>query len=218
MLINERDERLIQKCVDAELSLDETRELLERLDGLEGGWKTLACGLLEDRGLQRFLRPPVLCDDSHRTLDSARFSETPMVVSQSKAQAVVRHWWSHPLMSLTLCAAIAFVGGILIPDLSSGTAGVASNRNSDGAGNMTQPLAQTAGYGTYQLQMTPGGQTLEVPIYSQVQELFRRDRNNPLFSESGNGQNNGVQWMLVPVDGNRSMLIPVSEDTPLNMQ
>lgn len=218
MLINERDERLIQKCVDEELSGDETRKLLQRLDALEGGWKTLACGLLEDRVLQRALRNPVVrCDPQGMTMVTVPDS-TSVVISQSKAQSVVRHWWSHPLMSLTLCAAIAFVGGILIPDLSSGTGSVASNRISEAADSKPQPLAQNAGYGTYQLQMTPGGQTLEVPIYSQIEELFRRDRNNPLFSKSDSGNNDGVQWMLVPVEGNRSMLIPVSEDTPLNMQ
>jgi hypothetical protein len=218
MLINERDERLIQRCVDEELSVAQTYELLQRLDSLECGWKTLACGLLEDRRLRRSLRAPGLNEDSRLTPNAAGPEALPVVHSQSRARAVVRHWWSHPLTSLTLCAAIAFVGGMLIPDLSRQTKSVVSNQMPEAPGTSLQPRVQTAGYGTYQLQMTPGGQTLEVPVYSQVEELFRKDRHNPLFSGSGSGRGNGIHWMLVPVDGNRSMLIPVSEDTQLNMQ
>ena len=69
MLINQHDELLIQRCVDDELSPPETRALLQRLDRLDGGWKKLACELLEDRGLSKTFR--------------STFAQTPAVVAES---------------------------------------------------------------------------------------------------------------------------------------
>lgn len=215
MLIDERDERLIQKCVDAELSIDEARQLLQRLDALDAGWKTLACGLLEDRSLQRALHSSSFHDRSRQTPDAPRRDAIPMPTSQSKARVVARHWWSHPVTSLTLCAAIAFVGGMLIPDLRSG--GTSPVRSSEIAGT-SRPAATTAQGDTYWVQMTPGGPGVEVPVYDQAPELYRQDPNNPLFSDSGTGRNGNIQWMVVPLEGNRSMVIPFSRDTPLDIQ
>lgn len=222
MLINERDERLIQKCVDEELSSEETRALLKRLDSLDNGWKFLACGLLEDRNLRRSLRlsdadavaslPPVVPPRNLRPVGAA-----------ATARSNVRHWWSHPMTSMALCAAIAFVGGILIPDLRPGNSRTVTSAGIPGIlpGNSTNPSALPAmqsGELPYRLQMTPGGQMVDVPVYPQPDDLYRKDRDNPLFSTSGNGQGMQVQWWLVPVEKNRSMLIPVSEDSQLDMQ
>ena len=122
MLINEKDELLIQRCVDDELSPPETRGLLQRLDRLDGGWKKLACELLEDRGMSKAFRSPY----AQATASKSRpESSQPIVLPAIQRPSVVpttarhalRNRWSHPVTSLTLCAAIAFVGGMLFPDL-----------------------------------------------------------------------------------------------------
>ena len=118
MKLSERDEVLIQRCVDGELSSEDTASLLRRLDALEHGWKHLACGLLEDRSLRRILAdrravvqksggdvsgPPHPANSVHGAAAAAN--------KTNGFRQLTRSWWSHPLTSLTLCAAIAFVGG-----------------------------------------------------------------------------------------------------------
>jgi hypothetical protein len=232
MLMNESDELLIQRCVDDELSPPETRELLQRLDRLDGGWKKLACELLEDRGMSKAFRSPyaragVLTAGA----ESAKPVE-PVAVRRPSvpvaARRAIRHWWSHPLTSLTLCAAIAFVGGMLIPDFNLGrsTSGVVSNPLQNAQLNIAAsvPGAQNVdarSADSYRFQMTPGGQTVEIPVYNGIHDLMRSDRNHPLFSEGvrgSDGRSQQVQWMIMPVGDNKSMLFPVSEDTLGDMQ
>jgi len=226
MLIGERDEMLIQRCVDEELSWEEIRSLLSRLDAIDNGWKSLACGLLEDRRLRRSLRfaenaaPSVVPDVSS-------LSDRPVVSTESSARRNVQHWWSHPLTSMALCAAIAFVGGVLIPDLRPddplNVAATALSGNLPGriSGNSVLSSASPmmdSGATSYRLQMTPDGRTIDVPVYSQPNDLYRQDRDNPLFSRSGNGHGGQVQFLLVPLEENRSIVIPLSEDSHLEMQ
>jgi hypothetical protein len=225
MLMGERDEMLIQKCVDEELCWEETRSLLCRLDSLDNGWKTLACGLLEDRNLRRSLR---LRDGAAASLipEVPTHAVQPVATVASTARLSAQHWWSHPLTSMALCAAIAFVGGILIPDFRHGESLNIASTGKPGSlptrlpGNSVQHAVSAADSGemSYRLQMTPGGQLIDVPVYRQPNDLYRQDRNNPLFSHVGNGEGGQVQFLLVPVEENRSLVIPVSEDPYLEMQ
>ncbi|MBC7965792.1 MAG: hypothetical protein H7Z17_07685 [Fuerstia sp.] len=233
MLMNESDELLIQRCVDDELSPPETRELLQRLDRLDGAWKKLACELLEDRGMSKAFRSPYA---RAGVLTAGAESAKPIVsvavhrpsVGPVAVRGAFRHWWSHPLTSLTLCAAIAFVGGMLVPDFSAGrsNSGVVSNKLTNipmnlgpavqGARNVDARAADS-----YRFQMTPGGQTVDIPVYDGIHDLMRSDRNHPLFSEGvrgSDGRSQQVQWMIMPVGDNKSMLFPVSEDTLGDMQ
>ncbi len=223
MLMNERDELLLQKCVDDQLSPEETRALLNRLNSIEAGWQSLACGLMEDRSLRKALA-------TSSTPSSSRPRGTPTITARPTAnksqttRAVVRHWWSHPVTSLTLCAAIAFVGGMLIPDLRSGSAGTMSSvaALSPPAGSSSPVVSgnvvgQGAVGGGYRLQMQQGNSGVEIPVYDRLQELYQLDRDHPLFSELTNRQEK-IRWMLVPVEDNKSMLIPVTEDTVSDMQ
>lgn len=227
-MTNRQTELLIQKCVDGELSPEETRAFLQQLDSQATGWKQLACGLLEDRNFSRAIgrsgavasepspRKPV------RVPAETYQSQHQAVQSNSKASSAnrLRAWYAHPLTSLSLCAAIAFVGGLLIPDFQHGGS---PNRSSNLAsatlpGEKMSPLVQSAqSVGGYRVEMQPGGRRVEVPVVSELNELYQLDRNHPLFSDS-NGERDNVRWMLVPVEGDRSMLIPVSEDSAMDMQ
>ncbi len=147
MLNKTCDERQIQRCLDNELSPDETRLLLLQLNELPEGWKILACGFLEERSFANAVRgwdlagcagqaSVTLRPDARQTVDAQRGSATPPEIqlpptSSEPATVPVRHRptaqrhefrvrlarsWSHPLVSLSLCAAIAFVAGLIVQD------------------------------------------------------------------------------------------------------
>ena len=237
MLMRENDELKIQKCVDHELSSQETSELLRRLDTLADGWKTLACGLLEDRRIRSALRSskpgagqPAINQHSQT---SSPMTSSPSLDSEDRkphvstsldaprvinVNDVVRHWWSHPVTSLTLCAAIAFVGGLLIPDMNGGKSSGGNSLSGvpSPSRSAQYPLSTAAGTQQYKVELHPGGRSVEIPIVTDLKELHDLDRRHPIFSRANNGQN--VQWMVVPVEGNKSMLIPVSEDVSADMQ
>lgn len=185
------------------------RDFMKLLDG----WKHLACGLLEDRRLQKVIRSPDYPAEFVPDIAVPAVPREEAIPRPSAARNVVRHWWSHPLTSLTLCAAIAFVGGLLIPDF----------RGSPGSGGPSAVSAsnprfnQPHGVTTYHVQMQPGGQFLEIPAVSELSQLYRIDSNHPLFSDPSSGRGN-TRWLVLPVEGNRSMLIPLSEKPGLNMQ
>lgn len=237
MLMRESDELKIQKCVDNELSSQETSELLRQLDTLTDGWKTLACGLLEDRRIRSALPPwksaasepvidltqqtpsllmsPTSMNSEDRKPQISRPADEPRVI---KVNDLVRHWWSHPVTSLSLCAAIAFVGGLLIPDLDSGRSTVNNTRTelASPARSPQYPLAVADDTQRYRVELQPGGRSVEIPVVTDLKELHQLDRRHPIFSGAGNGAQN-VQWMVVPVEGNK-LLIPVSEDVSADMQ
>ena len=188
--ITSADELLIQRCLDNELSPASTRQLMSRLDMVTDGWKTLACGFLEERlykhAISHFTLPAtsggaadlsekpdtdpakpqtlqatVPLMTANRTVAKGLAAKPDGVtslgtdhvtaragveldVSQTVASTVTRsksefggeqsspgsavRWWAHPVTSISLCAAIAFVGGLLVPDLKiSGTSPLAGS-------------------------------------------------------------------------------------------
>ena len=218
MNMSESEELQIQRCVDGELSSSETRELLRRLDSLKDGWKNLACLFLEGRNLQSAILSPF--DLQSQRADRASLAPeplTPLVRRSNGVNNTVRLWWSHPITSLTLCAAIAFVGGMLLPDIQRQNGMSLSGVRSQEALQplARRPLAQSVESGGYRLQMQPGGQSIDVPVVSDMNELQKLDRQHPLFSDLPDGK---LKWMVFPVEGNKSMLIPVSEDVAAGMQ
>lgn len=242
MLTRECDELEIQKCIDNELSARETSELLRRLDRINDGWKTLACGFLEDRRIRSVLpleNRRAIADVAVRKAPSepasalqtraeqvgidaenpkpsvARNNPEPRVI---KVNDLARHWWSHPVTSLTLCAAIAFVGGLLIPDLNSPKLASSNSPTKTNAPARSRLYPATAnGAQEYRVELQPGGRSVEIPVVTDLSKLHELDRRHPIFSRSRDNSEN-VQWMVLPVDGNKAMLIPVSEDPSSEMQ
>jgi|LauGreDrversion4_2_1035121.scaffolds.fasta_scaffold00335_12 hypothetical protein len=201
MSLSERDELLIQRCADDELSAEQTRVLLERLDGMSGGWKSLACRLMEDR----YLRKAVAAGRSAGAVAAA--SSAP-VGSNSDAESwksgkgrgagSAGRVWRHPLTSLALCAAIAFVGGLLIPDgLFSATGETLSKAS---------PALRVAGggdSGRMELQM-PGRPTVRVPIYSDPAEWAQNSSREFLAPDAA------TQYVIIPTADGRAAVVPVS--------
>ena len=242
MLMRESDELKIQKCVDNELSAREASELLRQLDSMTDGWKTLACGLLEDRRFHSILTrgqnaatplawsqampARVSYEQPARAEHSPVTNEGDMPLLRKdeieprviKLHDVVRRWWSHPVTSLTLCAAIAFVSGVLIPDFRS-TKSAGNNSLSQTNSSVRSPLypAVANGEPQYRVELQPGGRSVEIPVVTDLSKLYELDRRHPIFRGS-KGKSENVQWMVLPVEGNKSMLIPVSEDSSSDMQ
>lgn len=212
MLTNEHDELLIQRCVDNELSPAETQQLLRRLELLDCGWKKLACGFLEDRCLQ-------LAFSQQRSSNADVEMVAPRPVSrvartqQTSAmhdtrQSSVRHWWSHPMTSLVLSTAIAFVGGMLIHDsLRDGTSPLSPSGLQSVDVQLPSELNSGKRAPAYRVRWPTDDEQYEVPAFG-VNDVWEMDRNHPLFSDD----QSGVGWMIVPAGETRSMLIPVSAD------
>jgi hypothetical protein len=69
----------------------------------------------------------------------------------------------------------------------------------------------------YRVELQPGGRSVEIPVVTDLRKLYELDRRHPIFLGS-KGKSENVQWMVLPVEGNKSMLIPVSEDSSSDMQ
>ncbi|MCA9064189.1 MAG: hypothetical protein KDA96_14060 [Planctomycetaceae bacterium] len=117
MALTPRDELQIQRCVDGELNSQQTRDLILRLDTITDGWKTLACGLLEDRQLAVLLAAQTK-DANLPTLSEAANPGTGSVgksIQQRTGRPNRHSAFAGSGMSLLLCAAIAFVAGLWLP-------------------------------------------------------------------------------------------------------
>ena len=99
-VMNERDEILIQRCVDGELSSEQRHELLQRMDEADG-WKDLACCYMED---QLF---------AVASTDHTAASVSPADYKTDTAERR-KHWFHHPAMSVALTACVAFLLGLVI--------------------------------------------------------------------------------------------------------
>lgn len=96
------DERLIQRCVDNELSAAERSELLRQLEHDSAGWQLLACTYMEEQ----LFAAAVVASENHEARQFAHAAATPTTRP--------RHWFYHPLMSVALSACVAFLLGVLI--------------------------------------------------------------------------------------------------------
>ena len=223
MHTNEHDELLIQRCVDNELTPGETQQLVRRLELLDYGWKHLACGFLEDRCLQtafsqlRSSNADIEMVAPHAVLRSAR--KEPLSAARGSRRSKVRHWWSHPMISLGLSTAIAFMGGMLIRDsLLDATSPMSSSGMQSVEAQLPADLKSGMRVPAYRVQWPTNDEQLndeqlEVPAFG-VNDVWEVDRNHPLFSDD----QSGVAWMMVPAGETRSMLIPVSADPAGNFQ
>jgi len=204
MTLNSSTELLIQRCVDDELSAAETRALLQQLDSISGGWKCLACGLLEDRHLRRMFRPERLSAPSPPDVPArpTRPAQPPLSATR------LRHWWNHPLTSLSLCAAIAFVGGMLVSDGRVSFPATISNRSGTG---VLPP--GTSGF-TVQLPGDP--ERRPVPVYEDFRELRRTAENHPFLQSSGDQQS--MRVLVLPAADGRTIVVPLEKSREHSLQ
>jgi hypothetical protein len=217
MNLTSRTELLIQRCVDDELSAADTRHLLQELDSVTGGWKSLACSLLEDRQLRKAIRSASAPTVSSAVEPAAAPAALPPGVNAKPSLAPapagqLRRWWSHPLTSLSLCVAIAFLAGMLLSDRPGMPV---ADSASLPAPIITPPATTPAQFGSVTLQL-PQGDQAQVPVYSDFKGLLQSERNHP-FLQTPNGD--GSLKVLVVPDGNgRTILVPMLEDQTGSLQ
>ncbi|MEZ6042860.1 MAG: hypothetical protein R3C20_20355 [Planctomycetaceae bacterium] len=247
--------RMIQRCVDDELTSAETREMMSRLESVPQGWKTLACGFLEDRLFQHAIRgrkPPESSTDpgarlsglilsrdasgqrnlpnlspsrpaesnNHSNVDAGGSVDATGGIStfpsQSRLRQTARHWWSHPIVSLSLCGAIAFVTGLLVPDFAGQGSRQVANRDTGNLKSATIPgisqSGQLVGEGSlssqpgYTMKWVPGedGQGVELPIVNDPREWgrgFLAPRSSQDVPINGSASSGGDSYQLIRIPG-----------------
>lgn len=204
MTLHPKTELLIQRCVDDELSAADTRALLQQLDSINGGWKFLACGLLEDRHLRRTLGPETPCPPSIPDVPAPPVRLAQPSVSTTR----LRHWWNHPITSLSLCAAIAFVGGMLVSDGRSPSPAAISYRN-----NTAVLPPGTSGF-TVQLPGDP--ERRPVPVYEDFRELRRTAENHPFLQR--NDEQQSMRVLVLPAADGRTIVVPLENSRQHSLQ
>jgi len=238
--LNEKTEILIERCVDDELDAERTHSLMMDMDQIPDGWKTLACRFLEERKLRQRVAEVISGQQAASSDDAIA---VPGVLSSTDSASAVkgsRNWFGHPMVSLTLCAAIAFVSGLLIPKSDGPVAGsqgapVVAQGNTalggsdhTGLGNVAEAGTRPRAVPRYTLEWTPrsGQQTapLEIPVYQDVDDWAQNvaeDRQlveshrSGIFSEN---TGNATRVFRLPVNDSEDILLFVQEqdlDLPL---
>lgn len=98
---NSPDERLMQRVIDNECSVEERRELLSQLDENPEGWKMLACGFMEDQLFASAAVAP---------------SQNPLapVPAPQPAKNKSVSWRTNPLVTRVLAACVMFMLGVVV--------------------------------------------------------------------------------------------------------
>jgi hypothetical protein len=209
--LKSRTELLIQRCIDDELSAIETKRLLDELDEVSDGWKSLACGLLEDRQLRKFL-------PAERPFAMVVASEQPVadtVVALSRGSAIssavrTRQWWAHPLTTLSLCLAIAVLGGLLLSDQQAPLVAKLEAVNA-------QPSAPAFPVGEQKVTLeSPAGTQMNFPIYQRLPELLKAEPNHPFRQMLEDGR--PLRLLMVPDSSGRTILVPIPEAPSRSLQ
>lgn len=221
MSLSPQTQLLIQRCVDNELSPGDTRQLLRQLDSVADGWKSLACGLLEDRQLRRSLGPAgqSIASPSLSTVKPAGTLNSVVVSAASVSPqrpihdgpspaTRLRGWWNHPVTSLSLCAAIAFVGGMLVSDDSA-----LPQANTPGRPPLQSVTASSPGF-TVQL---PGDAGVgQVPVYESFGALRQSVERHPFLQDFGNDQS--MRLLVVPTADGRTIVVPIDRSRKQPLQ
>lgn len=202
MTISDYDQHLIQKCVDAELTSQEQLQLIERLQHVDNGWKQLACGFLEDRALREMLADPDRLQQvspaenlgtTRRSTDgnTVRPAHT---VTQPRTSKGIPTWWSHPLVTVGLCIALAFTGGQLMSGSNSGDHwfDLLGSQPEQAADDL--PRAVTVN--------VPGRDPFTVPIVSP--EVL----STPVYADTNSGRK--MKYIGVRMPDGRLVLVPVT--------
>ncbi len=215
---NNVDERLIQRCVDNEISGTERQLLLQQLEAAPEEWKTLACTYMEE---QLFAAAVV---DSDRQA-AAKLSPAMLPVADK------RHWFHHPLTSVALSACVAFLLGTLIsgrfkevgdaPEPGVGIASFDQAPKGEVATEESHPTTVgtlTSDRGRYRVQFEADGDMLqEVPVfddeslYFSEYELRQQSLWKALAKEldASEGVSPEVKFIRLPTKDGRFIVVPV---------
>lgn len=215
-MLTNRDEILIQRCVDGELNHDERRELLARMDQLPEGWRTLACTFMEEQ---------LFADAANESLQA---SPSPAANRQRPAAPSSRKqtWFASPVTTLVLSLCVAFLGGLLASgrfrDAQNASPVFAENTTTDKAArdtvspNAAPRAATTVANAPYKMRVEPvGAEPVELPVFAdadaflkQLEEYRRREYGNAEMRSVP--QNDGdLQFMRITTPDGKVIVLPV---------
>lgn len=208
------DERLIQRCVDNELSSVDRRRLLEQLRSSPDGWKTLACTYMEEQ-----LFAAAVIDPDQQ--DAARLAGTATPVTQKRP-----HWLHHPLTSVALSACVAFMLGLLISGNANSDQAVSpmpalAKTNPGAKDSISSPIASrgplTDSAPVYRVQFeSDGDKSNDVPVYhdrsrhlTEYESVQQRVLNS-IGGELPRGNSTPqVEFIRLPLKDGRVIVVPV---------
>lgn len=226
----EEDDRLIQRCVDNELSREQRQRLLKRLDELPDGWKTLACSFLEDQLYGNAVR-------EQQSISAAPLVQQPKPIAGHSDR---RNWFYHPVTSLALTLCVAFLSGMLISGYQKqaalittpgGTAAGFASLDAPSQPDAGKPQIADSGRASAPTELVGndssvrvrlkdnGGRTHDLPVFEDMsdflsqyeQHLQQTRRSLPRDMEILGGKQSEVRWLRVTTDDGRTILVPVEE-------
>lgn len=107
------DQETLDRLVDGELSDDDYRDALRRLDGEVGGWRRCALAFLEAQAWSREIQTPVAAPPT-------KLAETDVAPTVPSPQPRKQLGWTAEALALCACALLAFAVGIGVRDLVTG--------------------------------------------------------------------------------------------------
>ncbi|MCP4169252.1 MAG: hypothetical protein GY758_00585 [Fuerstiella sp.] len=211
--MTEHDERLLQRCIDGEISAEQRAELIRQLDAAPERWKALACSYMEDQLIAGGIRHSVAAVQEPREPQLLRRNEKP-------------HWFHHPLMSVALSACVAFLGGVLISrEISSGgNAGAGNVVSGASSGNsVADPgtvAADLVSEPDYSLRLEADGTiSRELPVFDDATrfmsefERYRQQMKESLRDDHRvlDSRGSRIQLIQLRMDDGRTVVIPFEE-------
>ena len=230
--ISEDDEILIERLVDGELSEEERRDLILRLDEMVDGWRFCALSFLEDREFEATFR-----NLSLNTVANANKTQSSLARGEGASPRSAARGLFRAVVACSACVVVAAVslsiGRYLLPARSYvDPTIVASNVLPDH--NNSEPrlasMAEDSSSRLPALAQTPGGSAEdslpEMLATATVNEEFVEDASS--FSEAssqarssamedmsmGSPRKVGIPAFAVPVDGSVLAVASPKENTP----
>ena len=213
-MLTNRDEILIQRCVDGELNRDERRELLARMDELPEGWKTLACTFMEEQ---------LFADAANESLNAA--TPRPFASGSDSSSGQKQSWLSSPVTTLVLSLCVAFLGGLLVSgqlgkdghssEIAQSEPPESSSGNLESSGNPSRSVTTVAN-APYAMRVEPvGADPVELPIYRDTDaflkqfEEFHRNRIRSPRESQRTLDDGDVEFIRISTGDGRVILLPV---------
>lgn len=204
------NERLLQRCVDGEMSEAEQQEFLRSLDRTPSGWRELALAYVEQQLWSQAGRAWIDEPEPAAALDSV----TPPGRAASWLRSTVL------VASSLLAVGLGYLGGTYWrPGSASSTdlAGSTSRESGQLAAAPSVQISPASPSGTPVVQVAiPGqsGQAVALPVYD-VEDLVPAWSDPAFTSDQQNLRDRGIRldsrpkYYTVPVDDRRQLVLPV---------
>lgn len=216
----------LQRLVDGELDLDETRRLLQLAEGEPAAWRRIATTFVENRIWQS-----EFVDQSETEPENPARHTGDLKLQSTANVPVPRSWWMSLAASVALALSVGFLIGQRNHVSNNEVARADTDQIADSTGTNPVPfaLAQAEQQGTgldlnpavyhMQLQDRNGNQYLdsEIPLYVAkqnddlrlLQDAKLPDSIRQQASDSGYQVQQGIRYVSGRLDDGRQFVIPI---------